>query len=136
MIFGPVAAVGAGLQVAVDAVVEPNRVSAFTAGFAVAVPVAIYLIAIGVLHRRGRPWGEVTTLVGAATAVLTSSWHLGDGKTTLCGAEARGRWEVVLQARYGSRLCRECETIRRKCWRLGDGTATLCGITRPQVVTA
>lgn len=42
----------------------------------------------------------------------TSSWHLGDGKTTLCGAEARGRWEVVLQAWYGSRLCRECEAIR------------------------
>jgi len=42
----------------------------------------------------------------------TSSWHLGDGKTTLCGAEARGRWEVVLQAWYGSRLCRDCEAIR------------------------
>jgi excisionase family DNA binding protein len=42
----------------------------------------------------------------------TSAWHLGDGKATLCGAEARGRWEIVLQAWYGSRLCRECENIR------------------------
>lgn len=42
----------------------------------------------------------------------TSSGHLGDGKTTLCCAEARGRWEVTIQAWYGSRLCRECEAIR------------------------
>lgn len=42
----------------------------------------------------------------------TSSWHVGDGKATLCGAEARGRWEVVLQPWYGSRLCRECDAIR------------------------
>lgn len=42
----------------------------------------------------------------------TNSWDLGDGKTTLCGAEARGRWEIVVQAWYGSRLCRECEAIR------------------------
>lgn len=42
----------------------------------------------------------------------TSSWHLGGGKTTLCGAEACGRWEVIVQAWYGSRLCRECEAIR------------------------
>lgn len=42
----------------------------------------------------------------------TSFWHLGDGRTTLCGAEARGRWEIVVQSWYGSRLCRDCEGIR------------------------
>lgn len=42
----------------------------------------------------------------------TSTWHLGDGKTTLCGTEARGRWEVVVHNWYGSRLCHECDAIR------------------------
>jgi len=68
VIFGAVAALGAGLQVAVDAVTDPEHVPALTAALAVAVPVAIYLVAIGVLHRRGRPWREVASL--AVTAVL------------------------------------------------------------------
>lgn len=42
----------------------------------------------------------------------TVAWHLGDDKTTLCGKEPVGRWEVTTEHWYYSRLCRDCEAIR------------------------
>jgi excisionase family DNA binding protein len=42
----------------------------------------------------------------------TVAWHLGDGKTTLCGKEPGGKWEVTAQGHWISRLCRDCEAIR------------------------
>ena len=70
VIFAAVAAMGAGLQVAVDAVAQPTRIASVTAALTVAVPTAIYLIAIAVLHRRGRPWRDVLWLGNAAGVVL------------------------------------------------------------------
>ncbi len=42
----------------------------------------------------------------------TVGWHLGDGKTTLCGKPPVGRWEVTAHAWSWMRLCRECELTR------------------------
>lgn len=49
-IFGSAAAVGAGLAVAVDAATDHAEISNTGAGFAVAVPVAVYLIALWGLY--------------------------------------------------------------------------------------
>jgi low temperature requirement protein LtrA len=62
LVFASAAAVGAGLAVAVD---RNDRVG----GFAVAVPVAMYLLAVWVLHVRPRQRGLVTVAY-PATAVL------------------------------------------------------------------
>jgi low temperature requirement protein LtrA len=70
MIFASVAAVGAGLQVAVDAVIDPEHTTPTLAAFAVAVPAAIYLVAIGVLHRRGRSLREMAPVPVIAVATL------------------------------------------------------------------
>ncbi len=42
----------------------------------------------------------------------TVAWHLGDGKTTLCGREPVGRWEVTTRIWSWTRLCDACEAIR------------------------
>ena len=108
VIFGAVAALGAGLQVAVDAVTDPDHVPALTAALSVAVPVAIYLVAIGVLHRRGRPWREVASL--AVTAVLALAIALAAGAVGVpiavlgIGALAAGvmAWHVMAPSRVRS----------------------------------
>jgi low temperature requirement protein LtrA len=69
-LFWAVAALGAGLQVAVDAAADPEDVSAVIAGLAVAVPTAVYALAVAVLHRRGRAWREMAALGVAAVAAL------------------------------------------------------------------
>ena len=51
-VFGAAAAVGAGLAVSVDEATDHAKVSAVGAGAAVAVPVAIYLLCLWVLHDR------------------------------------------------------------------------------------
>jgi excisionase family DNA binding protein len=42
----------------------------------------------------------------------TVAWHLGDGKSTLCGKEPVGRWEVTTRIWSWTRLCDACEAIR------------------------
>jgi len=64
LVFASAAAVGAGLTVAVDRVTGAP-VGARLAGYAVAVPVAVYLLSVTFLHRVRRR-GAVTVLVGAA----------------------------------------------------------------------
>ena len=68
LVFAAAAAVGAGLAVTVDQVTHRAEVSAVTAGMAVAIPVAVYLICLWVLH--DRPEYRGTRLLGAATAGL------------------------------------------------------------------
>ena len=53
-VFAAVAALGAGLQVAADTTHEPVELSSTEAAATVAVPVAIYLVALAFLH--ARPW--------------------------------------------------------------------------------
>ena len=107
IIFGAVAAVGAGLQVAVDAVTDPGHVAASTAALSVAVPAAIYLTAIGVLHRGDRPWRDVALLAVAAIlaiAIALSGDAIGVPISVLgIGALAVGvvAWHVVSTSRVG-----------------------------------
>src|SRR5438067_1580398 len=63
LVFASAAAVGAGLTVAVDRVTGAP-VGARLAGYAVAVPVAVYLLSVTFLHRVRRR-GAVPVLVGA-----------------------------------------------------------------------
>jgi len=68
VIFAAVAAVGAGIAVSVDQVVGQSQASSTSAGFAIAVPVAIYLVCLWALH--DRPEYRRTRALGPLTAVL------------------------------------------------------------------
>jgi len=68
VIFAAVAAVGAGIAVSVDQVTGHGQVSARAAGFAVAIPVALYLVCLWALHSRSD--NPRTRALGPVTAVL------------------------------------------------------------------
>jgi low temperature requirement protein LtrA len=68
LIFAAAAAVGAGLVASVDAATHAAHVGPVAAGVAVAVPVAVYLICLSVLHFR--PEYHRTRFYGAIAAVL------------------------------------------------------------------
>ncbi|MGN9811375.1 low temperature requirement protein A [Micromonospora sp. BQ11] len=59
LIFAAVAAVGAGLAVAVDHERHIGHISGVTSGYAVSVPVAVYLLTVWVLHIRPQHRGAV-----------------------------------------------------------------------------
>ena len=72
VIFASAAAVGAGLAVAVDHATHRAEISGTLAGYAVAVPVAVYLIGVWLLRvrpYRGGPVSRVFPVVAAATLV-------------------------------------------------------------------
>ncbi|MBU2663200.1 low temperature requirement protein A [Actinoplanes bogorensis] len=58
-IFGAAAAVGAGLSVAVDHVTEHAEISSTLAAYAIAVPVAVYLFFVWLLHLRPHQSGTL-----------------------------------------------------------------------------
>jgi low temperature requirement protein LtrA len=68
VLFAAVAAIGAGLQVAADSLLEGEAVPPVTAALSVAVPAAIYLSAAGVLHHRAGILRELVPL--AVTTIL------------------------------------------------------------------
>jgi low temperature requirement protein LtrA len=68
-VFAAAAAVGAGLAVTVDRAAGGAHVSARVAGFAVAVPVAGYLLAVWVLHQVPRD-RDPTVLAAPVAALL------------------------------------------------------------------
>jgi low temperature requirement protein LtrA len=71
VIFAAVAALGAGLAFAIDAVTGVEHVPAIAGSLAVAVPVAVALFAIGFLHRReGYAWGAAASLGARVILVL------------------------------------------------------------------
>ncbi len=49
---------------------------------------------------------------GRDSTRVSTAWHLGDGRATLCGTQPDGRWRVTTETWWASRLCRECEAIR------------------------
>jgi low temperature requirement protein LtrA len=57
-VFGSVAAVGAGLAVAIDQTTDHAAVSRLVAGFAVAVPTAVYVVSVWVLHAMPGEWKD------------------------------------------------------------------------------
>jgi low temperature requirement protein LtrA len=73
-----VAAVGAGLEVAVDYDTGHSELGPVTAGLATAVPVAVFLLSVWLLHMRRRPGGGVGPLnvvyPAAAVLVLGTAW--------------------------------------------------------------
>jgi low temperature requirement protein LtrA len=68
VILAAVAAAGAGIAVSVDQVVGQSQASSTSAGFAIAVPVAIYLVCLWALH--DRPEYRRARALGPLTAVL------------------------------------------------------------------
>ncbi|RKN21329.1 low temperature requirement protein A [Micromonospora musae] len=73
LIFASVAAVGAGLAVEVDHESDNPHISQLTAGYAVAMPVAVYVMTLWALHvrRRQHRWLTATFLATAALVLLT-----------------------------------------------------------------
>jgi low temperature requirement protein LtrA len=81
LIFGSVAALGAGLQVVIDTLIHTTRVSPAFAAFTVAIPVTIYIVTLALLGTRRRNelaalqltllTGALTVAAAAATPVLT-----------------------------------------------------------------
>ena len=74
VVFASAAAVGAGLAVNVDFVTGHSKVSAVAAGYAVAIPAAVYLSCLWLLHdrpeyRRTRAFGPVTAALDSAQPV-------------------------------------------------------------------
>ena len=88
-VLGSLGALGAGLQLAAAASHgSPSSTTATTAGLAVAVPVAAYLVVTGVLQGRlGPHWAGRLPVVGAASVVILViggiAGELGVGVATL-----------------------------------------------------
>jgi low temperature requirement protein LtrA len=70
LIFASAAAVGAGLAVVIDHATEHAKIRAFGAGAAVAVPVAVYLAGLWVLHYRPRGANRAQAILPPVVALL------------------------------------------------------------------
>ncbi|MEU4482933.1 low temperature requirement protein A [Micromonospora sp. NPDC023966] len=73
-VFASIAAVGAGLAVAIDHDLHTGHASGRVAGYAVAVPVAIYLIALWALHLPAKRGLGRVLFPAAAALVLMAPW--------------------------------------------------------------
>ncbi|MEU5811177.1 low temperature requirement protein A [Streptomyces sp. NPDC047718] len=76
VIFSSAAAIGAGIEVAIEYTVGKAHVSQLTANLAVAVPMAVYLAFVWLLHSRHFKHGTVQQLLlpVSAAAVLACAW--------------------------------------------------------------
>ncbi|MBK0866906.1 MAG: low temperature requirement protein A [Saccharopolyspora sp.] len=87
LLYAAVAALGAGLEVAVDATQHHAHMSEQTAALAVAVPVAGYLLVIGLLHGLTRAGTATAWIVGGNIVVVlllaAAAGPLGLGGTVL-----------------------------------------------------
>ena len=68
--FAAIAAIGAGLEVAVDSAGHEPRIGLVATGYALALPVAVFFIVLYVLHRPFQSAGEVPARVLLPAAVL------------------------------------------------------------------
>jgi low temperature requirement protein LtrA len=84
LVFAAAAAVGAGLSVAVDHVTRRTDVGAGLASAAVAIPVAVYLLALWLLH--DRPGDGRTRWLGPGAAILVLLSPLTGHAVPLIGA--------------------------------------------------
>ena len=76
-VFAAVAALGAGLQVATDAIFDPGEVGPVTAALTVAVPVVVYLVAVGLLHGWPASRQLLAPMVIASGAILITALAAG-----------------------------------------------------------
>ncbi|MCM8555136.1 low temperature requirement protein A [Streptomyces sp. STCH 565 A] len=77
VVFAALAAIGAGLEAALEAAEHHGHLSARSAGLAVAVPVAIALLMLGALHRATHTGavGHALLVVAGALVVLTLGFN-------------------------------------------------------------
>ncbi len=74
VVFASAAAAGAGLAVAVDQATHHSELTDLQAGFALTLPVAVYLTAVWALHRRfKRPGWQRTIAVPVAAVLIAAS---------------------------------------------------------------
>ena len=94
VVFASAAAVGAGLAVSVDQVTARTGIGRTTAGYAVAIPAALFLVSLWLLHRRRADWR--TGAVDPVVAVLILLTPLTGHAVLLSG--------VLLASMVGARL--------------------------------
>ena len=70
LVFGAVAAAGAGLAVAIDQVTGHSGLTDAQAGLAATLPVAIYVVTVWLLHYRHKPPGPLRTVAPPVTVAL------------------------------------------------------------------
>ena len=70
VVFASAAAAGAGLAVAVDQATHHSELTDLQAGFAITVPVALFLLTVWVLHVRYKPPGWHRRFAAPVAAVL------------------------------------------------------------------
>jgi low temperature requirement protein LtrA len=73
LIFAAVAALGAGLQVAVGSLDHTDRVTPVFAAFTVAIPLTTFMVVLGLLNRTSVPAGISLTLLAAALILATAA---------------------------------------------------------------
>ncbi|HET6857781.1 MAG TPA: low temperature requirement protein A [Streptomyces sp.] len=83
LIFGSAAAIGAGLEVAVEQSTGKAHISAFAASAAVTVPAALYLLTVWFLHSRHSKRGTVQQLILPVSALA------------VLGCTFAGQWAVL-----------------------------------------
>ena len=102
-VFGSGAAVGAGLAVLVDQQNGVSEIGPLAAGYALAIPVAIFLLSLWALHVRGaNTIVESATLPLAAALVLAAPFVAHPAPTM--GAVVAGALAIKLYACYRERL--------------------------------
>jgi low temperature requirement protein LtrA len=69
-VFAAIAALGAGLQVAIDSTHETVALSPTEVALTVAIPVIVYTVAMGLLHRLAQPWRFMTPFTAVAVILL------------------------------------------------------------------
>ena len=70
LVFGAVAATGAGLTVAIDQAIGHSELTDVQAGLAATVPIAVYVLTVWALHYREKAPGPFRTVVPPAAAAI------------------------------------------------------------------
>ncbi|MFC6597741.1 low temperature requirement protein A [Kitasatospora paranensis] len=78
LVLGSAAAIGAGLEVAVEQAAGPAHISATAAAAAVTVPTALYLFTVWLLHSRHLKHGAAQAVLPAASAAVLACTAAGD----------------------------------------------------------
>ncbi|MGW4892707.1 low temperature requirement protein A [Kitasatospora sp. NPDC004240] len=101
LVFGSAAAIGAGLEVAVESAVHKAHVSVTAATAAVTVPAALYLFTVWLLHARHVKTGAAQALLPVAAAAVLACTAAGEAGVLLAGlvSAATVAVGVVLHAR-------------------------------------
>lgn len=103
--FGSAAAIGSGLEVAVESAVHKAHVSETVATATVTVPTAIYLFTVWLLHSRHTKSGAEQAMLPAASAAVLACTAAGGSGVLVAGlvTAATVAVGVVLHARSDAR---------------------------------